>query len=537
MTASAADPNQRRVIAFAPVGRDGALTADLLERGGLSCTVCESSAALVEALAQGAALVVLTEESLDAPGFGEFMAALEAQPPWSDIPILVFAGGERADTSVRTIRMVESLRNVTIIERPIRVAAVLSLVRAAVRARQRQYETRDLLVALQEARNEAEAASRSKDEFLATLSHELRTPLNAILGWTMMLRHGQVPAERVMAALDVVDRNARAQAQLIEDVLDVARVITGKLRLELAPVDLPTLVATVVDGVRPAADAKNLHIVLDTPPDVPLIEGDAARLQQVIWNLVSNAVKFTPRDGELRLAIAVEGPEVSVSVTDSGVGMAAGFVPFAFDRFRQADQSVTRTYGGLGLGLAIVRHLVELHGGRVSAASRGEGQGATFTVVLPIPAVVPSRSMPGVEEPAPASPFNIRLVGRTVLVIDDDESTRELLRDLIGRAGARVIVTGSVAAALAALQQRWPDLIIADIGLPGEDGLSLMRRVRAMDQRAAAVPAIALSAYTRPEDRQAAEDAGFSRFIAKPAAPQDVLLALQSLLGPASSVR
>lgn len=526
-----AEPLERRVVVYAPVGRDGTLTADLLGRDSIPATVCGSVGALIASLADGAAAVILTEEALDEPGFNAFPRFIDEQPPWSDIPILVFAGSEASDASFRTIRMVEVLRNVTIIERPIRVAAVLSMVRAAIRARRRQYEMRDLLVALDAARRQAEVSSRLKDEFLATLSHELRTPLNAILGWTMMLRHGQVQGEHVAKALDTVDRNARAQAQLIEDVLDVARVITGKLRLELTTVDVRAVVLAAVDGLRPAAKAKGVRIVIEAADDLPLINADGARLQQIVWNLVSNALKFTPARGEVAVRVSRSGAELIIRVSDTGIGLSPEFLPFVFDRFRQADQSQTRAHGGLGLGLAIVKHLVELHGGTISAFSDGPGRGATFTVSLPMPlAIGPAVELRSTFEET-RNPFAVRLIGRAVLVVDDDATTRDLLREMLGRTGATVCVGASAAEALELLSSRRFDLVISDIGMPGEDGITLMRRVRSMPGVVSRVPSIALSAYTRNEDRRAAKDAGFTTFIAKPASPHDILIAVQSLVG------
>jgi len=345
-----------------------------------------------------------------------------------------------------------------------------------------------------------------------------------------MLRHGQVQGDQVARALDIVDRNARAQAQLIEDVLDVARVITGKLRLDIASVELPGVVWAAVEGLRPGADAKGVRLVVDAADDLPLVNGDAARLQQIVWNLVSNAVKFTPSGGQVSVRIVKNGAHLQILVSDTGIGLSHDFLPYVFDRFRQADQSHTRAYGGLGLGLSIVKHLAELHGGAIEASSEGKGRGATFTVTVPIPAarsLVPTR-----RAAAPArDPFTIQLTGRAVLVVDDDDATRDLLGEMFGRTGAVVFAAASAAAAVEVLGQHRLDLIIADIGMPDEDGISLMRRVRKMSGANAQVPSIALSAYTRREDRGAAKEAGFTTFVAKPASPHDVLLAAQGLVG------
>ena len=519
------DPAAVRI--FAPIGRDAALTRDLLARAGIEAHICASIDALCEGIRAGAAAVILTEEIFDEPGVGRVAGALRSQPPWSDIAILLFAGSEGRAASTVTIEALERLPNVTLLDRPVRVAAVVSIVRAAIRARLRQLEVRDLLTALDAAREDAERASRLKDEFLATLSHELRTPLNAILGWTAMLRRGQLDKARAARGLEVIDRNARAQAQLVEEVLDMSRIITGKLRVDMTSICLQEVIDAAIEALKPAADAKRIAIEWTRRPGPVTVRADPDKLQQVMWNLLSNAVKFTPEGGRVAVRLAMAGSHVRVSVTDTGIGLEPQFVPFAFDRFRQADQSATRTQGGLGLGLAIVKHLVELHGGTVSVESGGSGQGATFTVTLPVPAVLDRAAS---SERREGDPFDIRLPGRTMLVVDDDAATRELLCALFEQADATVSAAGSAAEAFAAVEAAPPELIIADIGLPGEDGCSLMRRIRALPSPAGDVPAIALSAYTRVEDRDAARAAGFDRFIGKPALPQDLLVTVDDLL-------
>ena len=305
--------------------------------------------------------------------------------------LLLFAGDDRSQATTRTLRTLEVMRNVTLLDRPIRVTAVISTVRAALRGRRRQYELRDVLAALESsrqdaerARDDAERANRLKDEFLATLSHELRTPLNAILGWVSLLRDQRVEAARIPKVLEIVARNAQSQAQLISDVLDVSRVITGRLRLRLQPVVISRILRDAMDTVRPAADAKEITLDLTVSGEPPRMNGDAERLRQVFWNLLSNAVKFTPAGGRVQARIDRVDSQIRVTISDSGVGIPREFLPYAFERFRQADQSFTRPHGGLGLGLAIVKHLVETHGGEVSVASDGPGTGTTFTVQLPI---------------------------------------------------------------------------------------------------------------------------------------------------------
>jgi signal transduction histidine kinase/ActR/RegA family two-component response regulator len=522
-----------RVLVFAPIGRDGALTRELLGRASIPSVVCASLDRVCTEFSQHAGAIILTEEALDDSRFPALTATLNRQPAWSDIPVIVFAGGSKASLSVRTLGVFEALRNVTVIERPISIAAVLSVVRAALRARMRQYQMRDTLVALRAARSEAEEANRLKDEFLATLSHEMRTPLNAILGWTTMLRHGQVDASRVGHALEVVERNARAQAQLIEDVLDMARIITGKLGVDLRPVALGSIVDATVEAGRPGALAKGIRLQV-TLRDVPTIRGDAGRLQQVLWNLLSNAVKFTAPGGEVSVSLGLRNSQAVITVSDTGAGVAPDFLPFIFDRFRQADQSVTRGHGGLGLGLSIVKHLVELHGGTVHAESAGIGKGTSFRVSLPIPVLIEPPVERRDRELRQVDAFAIRFDGCKILVVDDDGATRELLTRVLERTGATVEAAESARAAMTSIGRRPPDLLIADIGMPDEDGYSLIRRIRSLPGVVRAVPAIALSAYTRAEDRGAAEEAGFTRFIAKPATPQQLLRAVEALLNPPS---
>ena len=371
-----------RVLVFAPVGRDAALTHAFLDRASIPHSICESMAGLCEAFDRdGGGALLLTEEALDESAFPKLTALLNAQPSWSEVPVLLFTGSSGEDRTLRAIRSIETLRNVTLFERPIRLAAVVSALRAALRGRARQYEVRDLLAELREARAGAEAANRLKDEFLATLSHELRTPLNAILGWTSMLKRGEVEPGRMPRVFAALDRNAQSQAQLIADVLDVSRIVTGKLQLQIETVDVCDLVVQATDSVRAAAAAKDIQLSIEDTPDC-FVRGDPGRLQQVVWNLLSNAIKFTPAGGSIRIMVTRDERQVSVSVVDTGAGIAPEFLPHVFDRFRQADQTSTRAYGGLGLGLSIVKHLVELHGGTVAVTSAGPGRGACFSVRL-----------------------------------------------------------------------------------------------------------------------------------------------------------
>jgi signal transduction histidine kinase/CheY-like chemotaxis protein len=479
-------------------------------------------------LARGAGVILLTEEALADPRLDDLADALAAQPPWSDISILLFAGTDRSQAALRTLHKLEVLRNVTLLDRPIRTAAVITTVRAALRGRQRQYELRDTLVALQRARLEAEHANRLKDEFLATVSHELRTPLNAILGWVAMLRQARFERERVASILEIIERNAKAQAQLIADVLDISRMISGRVKLEVTAVSLAHVICDAVDSVRPGAAARGIELHLDVD-EGPVANADPDRLQQVVWNLLSNACKFTSEGGRIDVTLRADRTRATITVADTGIGISPDFLPYVFDRFRQAEQGFTRSHGGLGLGLAIVKHLVEMHGGEVTVRSDGLGKGAAFDVRLPLGrALTPVRDrseMPSSELP------KVDLSDHFVLVVDDDETTRDLMVTVLSQCGAQARAVGNAREALQEFEAAVPGLVVADIGMPGEDGVSMIKRIRQRSPaRGGLVRAIAISAYARPEDRQAALAAGYDDFLAKPAMPADVVRAVDRWL-------
>lgn len=406
--------------------------------------------------------------------------------------------------------------------------------------KQAEAERERLLASEQAARREAESASRMKDEFLAMLSHELRSPLNAMLGWTTLLRSRQFDAATTAKALETIERNARAQAQLIEDLLDVSRIIRGQLRLDVQPVFLVPVIEAAIDTVRPAADAKNIWLQPVLDPNAGPIAGDPNRLQQIIWNLLSNAIKFTPKAGRVQIRLERINSHVEIVVSDNGKGINSDFLPYVFDRFRQADSSMTRNFGGLGLGLAIVRHLVELHGGTVLAESQGEGQGATFIVKLPLMAVIQDTSEP--ERVHPTSSLGLSfnyasgLEQLRILIVDDEADVRELLTHILQTCGATVVAATSVNEAVTALSQQSPeapfDVLISDIGMPEADGYDLIRRVRALPpNRGGLTPALALTAYARAEDRKAALVAGFQAHVAKPIEPAELTVVIASLVG------
>jgi len=383
---------------------------------------------------------------------------------------------------------------------------------------------------------ELREASRLKDEFLATVSHELRTPLTAILGWAHLLRSGQVDETVATTALETIERNARAQSQLIDDLLDVSRIITGNLRLDVRQIDPASFMESAIESLRPAAEAKDVRIqkVIDT--GVVSVAGDPARLQQVIWNLLSNAIKFTPKGGRVQVRLERINSHIEIAVSDTGAGIDPEFLPHVFERFRQADQKTTRRHGGLGLGLSIVRHLVELHGGTVQAESPGEGLGATFVVKLPLVPVyqkddLAERVHPAARETLPVYHCPERLDGLKVLVVDDEFDTREVLRAGIGQCGAEVLTASTVREALEAIEGERPDLLISDIGMPGEDGYELIKQVRALPAgRGGKMPAIALTAYARTEDRLRALRAGYQMHISKPVELAELVAVMASLI-------
>ncbi|MEN3331745.1 MAG: hypothetical protein V7641_1110 [Blastocatellia bacterium] len=395
--------------------------------------------------------------------------------------------------------------------------------------RRTEREREQLLRREQSARGEAEAANRLKDEFLATVSHELRTPLNAILGWASLLTRRTLDEETTRSAAEVIQRNAKGQAEIINDILDVSRIINGKLRIEPQAVELEPIIRAAIDTVYPAAAAKAIAITVALDRQAGLILGDPDRLQQIVWNLVSNAIKFTPQDGRIDVRLERVTSHIELRVSDSGIGIDTQFLPYVFDRFRQADSSTTRAHGGLGLGLAIVRHLVELHGGTVAAESTGEGQGAVFTVRLPLaeaqkaPARLAEDSLHSTDQAAAASELVIDttdLRGLRVLVVDDDLDTREILCIVLSQCGAEVHAAGSSQDALGAFREWKPNILTSDLGMPGEDGYAFIQKVRTFAPEDGGIsPAAALTAYAREEDRQRARSAGYQIHISKPVDP------------------
>jgi PAS domain S-box-containing protein len=373
---------------------------------------------------------------------------------------------------------------------------------------------------------DAHEANQLKDQFLATLSHELRTPLNAIIGWIQVLEHDLSSPERVRHAMDVIRRNAKLQAQLIEDILDVSRIITGKLTIETQPLNVSALIETALSAVAPSAALKQIEVTREVPDNLPTIEGDQRRLQQVLGNVVSNAIKFTPEQGTVNVRCGVSGNAVTIEVCDSGAGIAPELLPYIFDRFRQGDSGSTRRHGGLGLGLAIARHLIECHGGEIRASSDGAGRGTTFHIRLPVAA----SAMP-IERTRASSETTVDLSGLHVLVVDDLEDSRELLVRLLHQCGAAVLQCSSAHTAVAAIASAQFDLLVADIAMPDLDGYDLIERVRRLDNGHGRVPAVAVTAYARREDRDAALAAGYNGYCSKPLDVVEFMRVIGALLG------
>lgn len=390
------------------------------------------------------------------------------------------------------------------------------------------------------AREQAMAAMRIRDEFLATVSHELRTPLNAILGWIQLLRTGTVPAARHEHALAVIERNAHIQEQLVADLLDVSRVITGRLRLNVVDVRLQEVVDMAVEVIRPSTTDKKIRVEVDLDANAPAVLGDFDRLQQVVWNLLTNAVKFTPQGGTISIRVATETPHVVVTVSDTGKGMAPEFLECVFQPFRQADSSFARRQKGLGLGLAITRSLIEMHAGTVEAHSEGDGKGATFVVRMPIATLRPEATprvpafSPRTEPQRSRAPADA-LRDLMVLVVEDEPDSRELMVSLLEQKGAKVLAAASAAEALEKFTLATPQVLLSDVGLPGEDGLSLIRKVRALPN--GALPAIALTAFVSDADRRRAIEAGFDDHVAKPIDPDALIRALLALVANHASQR
>jgi signal transduction histidine kinase/ActR/RegA family two-component response regulator len=518
------DRLERRVLVLMPTGRDAELVCGTLGKSGIYAETCADVRELEEEAWKGAGAVLVAEEALHDGKLERLIKSVNRQPVWSDLPFVLFAGsGPSAEALLTTLG---SRLNATIVERPIRITMLVSAVHGALRAREKQYQTRDLL-------NQLEESDRQKDLFLATLSHELRTPLNSVLGWIRLLKQEDEHQIDKKHALEVIERNAKAQAEMVSDILFVSRVITGKLTLKMEPVDLISVIEETVDVVRPSIEAKNINLDVSFEPGIDQIKGDADRLQQVFWNLLSNAIKFTPVGGDIHIRARGDGRNVKIEICDSGKGIKEEFLPFVFERFRQSDNSYTREVGGLGLGLAIVRHLVELHGGTVSASSDGENCGAAFTVSLP--------AVSAAHPAAPAKPDEINETHKNedeklldkihLLIVEDDTDSREMLKIMFSHYDMRITAVASAAEGFDAVRETRPDILISDVGLPGEDGYSLIQKVRGLTaEQGGQLPAIALTGYASLQDRRRALEAGYQEHLSKPVDIDALLELVKKLL-------
>jgi PAS domain S-box-containing protein len=408
--------------------------------------------------------------------------------------------------------------------------------------KQAEEERERLLLREKAARLEAEAANRMKDEFLATVSHELRTPLTAIMGWVCMLTGHLLPESQTQHALQVIEQSAKSQARLVDDTLDVSRIIAGQFKIDLQPVEINRVFCAAIDIIRPTADAKGIALQAFIDDQGSIVRGDASRLQQVIWNLLSNAVKFTNEAGRVEARLTRFQSEVEISVTDTGIGIDPQFMPYLFERFRQADSTSTRRYGGLGLGLAIVRHVVEMHGGAVSASSAGKGLGSTFKVTFPVASAAQPQQPEGGPPPKSRTPGGRApreerhsLMGVRVLVVEDDPDTLDMLKFVLAGSGAEVITAPSTSEALETLEHWRPDALVSDLAMPDQDGYELIQQVRSRGpEKGGNIPAVALSAYSRAEDRKHALAAGFQVHVPKPVEPAQLIAVVASLTCAAS---
>jgi len=481
------------------------------------------------ALERGSFDVVITDYQLRWTDGLQVLRRVKDRYPYA--PVIMFTATGSQELAVEAMKVGLDDYVIKAAQHFVRLPASIRAVRERADARREADEAHAELARLLERERAlhtaADAANRAKDEFLATLSHELRTPLTAILGWAKMLRDRPHDTETVMKAMSVITRNAEAQTQLIGDLLDVSQIITGRMRLDLQPVQLGPLLASAMEAIQPAADAKRLTIADEGDWDARVIIADPGRLRQILWNLLSNAVKFTPEGGRVTAMVHWLPAAVRISVSDTGIGFPKAFETQLFTRFGQADSSVTRRHGGLGLGLAIVRHLAELHGGVVQASSAGPHHGATFAVQLPTRVVAPAATA------APGSRARPELGGLHVLVVDDDADTRELVRAILVDAGATVSVFDAARPARAALERAWPDLVVTDIAMPDEDGYAFLRAIRSLQR--SHVPVIALTADATEAARSRARAAGFDRYVAKPIDPAEFLGLVATLAGRAGA--
>lgn len=507
----------------------------------LMVDTCDSASAALDRIASIDYDAIVTDIKM--PGMDGLALLTEIRALRPQTPALLITGHGEHDLALQALRG----GAYDFIQKPIEREYFVAALGRAIQLRQLRRRLEEQQSALERHATELEQtvgarthelreANRIKDEFLAVMSHELRTPLNSILGWAQLVRSGALDEPTSTRALQTIERNTKMLAQLIDDLLDVSRIMSGKLLLDVRPIELGPVIEAALDAVRPATDAKNIRLEASLDPAVGAVSGDPNRLQQVVWNLLSNAIKFTPNHGRVEVRLWQAGSNACITVADNGEGIHKEFLPYVFDRFRQADSTFARKHGGLGLGLAIVRHLVEMHGGSVRVDSQGKGKGSTFTASFPLVAADWNGMdfQRDVNGPEPPSEELQELAGVSVMIVDDERDARDVLAAMLELRGAEVIAASSAAEAVKALSCATngsrPDVLVSDIGMPGEDGFDLISRVRAMGpERGGDIPAIALTAYARPEDRARVLAAGFQRHVAKPVEPSRLALAVASL--------
>jgi signal transduction histidine kinase/ActR/RegA family two-component response regulator len=507
---------EQRLLVLAPTGKDAALACDLLGRAGFDCAACADLPQLARELERGAGAVLIAEEAVSAGGGGLLADAIGRQPPWSDLPVLLLAGGRGGDAAAAAAT--ELLGNVTLLERPVRVATLASAVRTALRARSRQYQARAHF-------REREEADRRKDEFLATLAHELRNPLAPIRNAVQILRLSQGGAPAAAQLSEMMERQVGQMVRLVDDLLEVSRITRGKIELRRTRAALAAVIEAAIETSRPQIETSRHALGVELPPEPLYLDADATRLAQVFANLLNNAAKYTDPGGRITIEAAREGDEVAVCVRDTGMGIAPSALSRVFDMFVQADHASERMQGGLGIGLTLVRRLVEMHGGSVQARSEGPGKGSEFVVRLPL-AAHPQGEAQG---RAPAPPEPVKAPPR-VLVVDDNRDAAESLGMLLQMLGADVTVTHDGVAALEALGERLPRAVFLDLGMPGMDGYEVARRIRGRPE-GAGLTLIALTGWGQERDRRQTRAAGFDHHLIKPAD----LSALRALLESVSA--
>jgi len=521
-----------RILVLAPAGRNARMVEGVLARAGLDVFVCADTDHLCREIAAGGGAVVLAEEALTRTGLAALVDALERQPAWSETPVLVLTGtGQTTRESVFVVQALGPRGNVTLLERPVRILTLVSAAQTALRARRRQYEVRDLLAREQSARAQAEAASTAKDHFLATLSHELRTPLTPVLMAAGALADAPDLPPGVREDLDMIRRNVELEAKLIDDLLDLTRIARGKLELHYETADVH---AVLRHGVKTCCDAadlreKQLTVEVELLARAHHVWGDPARLSQVFWNLLKNAVKFTPPGGTIHVRTTNRPADGALvcTVADTGIGIEPDAIGRIFAAFEQEDRHVTRQFGGLGLGLAITKALVDFHGGAIEAASDGKGRGATFTVTLPTTRA-PEAAAP--REPRAGAPRAVNGRPLSILLVEDHDSTSRVMAKLLRSLSYEVALAGDVATAKRLVDGNRFDVIVSDLGLPDGTGLDLVRHVRARDN-GHATPAIAVSGFGMEEDVRRSKEAGFAEHLVKPIDLDKLTAAIRRVTG------